>query len=45
MDLNSSISTDSINDFVPITSNNNSAVSSQIDSAVDLDIQQQQKNS
>ena len=45
MDLNSSILTDSINDFVPITSNINSSVSSQIDSAVDLDIQQQKQTS
>jgi hypothetical protein len=45
MDLNSSILTESINDFVPITSNINSSVSSQIYSAVDLDIQQQKQTS
>ena len=43
MDLSRSISTNSIEGFVPITSNNNSAVGNQIDSALDLDIQQQQQ--
>jgi len=43
MDLSRSISTNSIEGFVPITSNNNSAVSNQIVSALDLDILQQQQ--
>ncbi len=43
MDLSRSISTNSIEGFVPITLNNNSAVSNQIVSALDLDILQQQQ--